>query len=755
MRNTYPIPLAFGYQQTSTEIGAQKCVNMYPNSQRGARQYPGLDFQAITGAGLDILQLENVQTALDAVDNGCTGLDMTFNGDGTKVFISLLGGATLISWFAEFALSTAYDLSTASYTDNFNYYAARTGIAVNHIWNDDGTKLYVLAAGAVKDWAIEEFACTAYDISTASFTDSLEFEADDWTLTALAATVNSSTPRPFFNDDGSKLYLAFARVNTPAFDSQFYVIEYGLSTNYDVSTGTLTGATLLETGNSIDDGGLNVASTFDAVFSASGDVLYIATGSRVVFFACSTAFDATTATRTVAANIAGFPPSGLAAHHSDNDRIFGVTLSAANDTNLLEFVESSGESERGGIVMAGVPYVCVGNILYTFNSSGILSFVAVLDPGISQRGIWSTDGETLVVTFGAYKYEYSVAGGLVSITDADLSSADANAYLDGRWYYSQPSGIVAPSDPNDPTAIDPLEKFTAESMADDVSSVIRAGQLLYIWGPRSLELYKTRGVIRPPVGRQKVIERGIIGTYARDQIDSTVYFLDDNRRPCRMVQLELQEIPVPALGIEWDTYATVSDCIVAAYTVNQERFVDFHFPTANATWTLHEPSGVFFKLEDQDGNFGRVRTYLRAYGKLWGLDHTKFMLYVVDPGTYTNVDLDSPGLTEPLPRVIHTQVVSASALNVQAERMHVHCIKVGYVSTGAATISLSVGFEENLDSFSTAESQAVTAGRGVLEFWRIGPALEVVAQVSCSSNAKVDVTGVWMDLEFSEDVEVG
>ena len=68
----------------------------------------------------------------------------------------------------EYALTTGFDVSTASFVDSFSVTAQETlpqGIA----FNNDGTKMFVIG-GAGDD--VNEYALTTgFDVSTASFVD--------------------------------------------------------------------------------------------------------------------------------------------------------------------------------------------------------------------------------------------------------------------------------------------------------------------------------------------------------------------------------------------------------------------------------------------------------------------------------------------------------------------------------------------------------------------------------------------------------
>ncbi len=109
------------------------------------------------------------------VTNANFGVDMSkptsilFNADGTKLYLGDMTAATIYQW----SLSSPYSITSGSFTyDNKSYYVGGTGLTQNLLsikWNNDGTKLYTLSNA--NDKIFEHDLSTAYDISTASYSN--------------------------------------------------------------------------------------------------------------------------------------------------------------------------------------------------------------------------------------------------------------------------------------------------------------------------------------------------------------------------------------------------------------------------------------------------------------------------------------------------------------------------------------------------------------------------------------------------------
>ena len=147
--------------------------------------------------------------------------DVSFNSDGTKMFVIGLGKSAVI----EYDLAFPYDVSTAAYagpSEEFSVAlqeASPTGLAFNF----DGTKMFIVGTD---DHAVVTYELgTAYDVSTAVYLGSSE-----------EFNVDSELSRPSgltFNSDGSKMFITASSRET--------VVEYDLGMHYDVSSAVYTG----------------------------------------------------------------------------------------------------------------------------------------------------------------------------------------------------------------------------------------------------------------------------------------------------------------------------------------------------------------------------------------------------------------------------------------------------------------------------------------------------------------------------------
>ena len=151
----------------------------------------------------------NQEFSVSSQESTPTGV--SFKYDGTKMYIIGLSNDSVF----QYSLSTAWDVSTASYENKS--FSTQTQIAYPQglYFTSDGTKFYT--CGYVSDDAAQYTLSTAWDVSTASHTNTLDLAADEATLRGVA-----------LKSDGTKFYTIGSTTDT--------VRQYSLSTAYDLST---------------------------------------------------------------------------------------------------------------------------------------------------------------------------------------------------------------------------------------------------------------------------------------------------------------------------------------------------------------------------------------------------------------------------------------------------------------------------------------------------------------------------------------
>lgn len=135
-----------------------------------------------------------------------------FADDGNRLYLI---GASSDSIY-QYGMTTAYDLSTASYSNKSFSVSSQEGSPSALRFNNDGTKVFVV--GYSGDKVYEYNLSTAYDITSASYNN-------------VSFSVVSQDSRPtglHFNNDGKKMYVCGTSTDD--------IYEFDLTTGFDLST---------------------------------------------------------------------------------------------------------------------------------------------------------------------------------------------------------------------------------------------------------------------------------------------------------------------------------------------------------------------------------------------------------------------------------------------------------------------------------------------------------------------------------------
>ena len=220
----------------------------------------GTVVSAVEGYALSGASYDGVSFSVGSQDGVPYGL--TFNNDGTSMY--MLGGVN--NTVFQYTLSTAYDVSTASYASKSFSLSSQSGSAVGVAFNDTGTKMYTSTTTPIVH---------QYDLSTA-------FDVSTSVYNSVSLTVLGNPFDIIFNGDGSKLYV------TDTSGSNVY--QYSLSTAYDLSTGSYDNVSLSVVSRSNSE-------NYGIAFNGSGTALFVSSGTNdtVDRYNLTTAYDLSTA----------------------------------------------------------------------------------------------------------------------------------------------------------------------------------------------------------------------------------------------------------------------------------------------------------------------------------------------------------------------------------------------------------------------------------------------------------------------------
>lgn len=319
-----------------------------------------------------------------------------------------------------------------------------------------------------------------------------------------------------------------------------------------------------------------------------------------------------------------------------------TTVAVFGCPGLVSFATCGAGPIRGFDVMGGLLYVVSGGFLYSLTNLGVAT---QLGGTISGNGPVRMDnnGTQLAIANGANGYIYSVSGGFQLISDADFHPPNTVTFFDQRFVFDRAgTNQFFISDVLDGTSYQALAIASAESRPDDVVAVVLNGQVLGVFGEKTIELWQNIGAVNFPYERMPgaVIERGLAGPYATAKADNTIFFLANNRMFYRLNGVTPVPVSVDSIESIWQRYASVSDAFAFSYHFAGHEFVTLTFPSAPATWVYDIETGLWHERESNDlnrNNYARWRAnaYVRAYDKDLIGDAYSGSVGYLDATTYT------------------------------------------------------------------------------------------------------------------------
>jgi DNA-binding beta-propeller fold protein YncE len=283
---------------TNTELAALQ------EAMEGATDVTGF---SITSASYD-------SKTFDPASQETNPRDIAFNSDGTKAYFIGVGADTVF----QYSLSTAYDISTASYDSVSFSIASQENEPQGLTFNSDGTKMFVV--GTTGDDVNEYTLSTGFDLSTASYSQVFSVSAQDSAPSAIK-----------FNSDGTKMFIAGAGSET--------IYQYTLTTGFDVSTASYASKSISV---------LSEESVLQGLaFNNDGTKMFITgtNGDEINEYTLTTGFDLSTASFSsnlfdVSSQSTGpqsvtFNSDGTKMYITDNNGVFQYSSTSTSYTNQM------------------------------------------------------------------------------------------------------------------------------------------------------------------------------------------------------------------------------------------------------------------------------------------------------------------------------------------------------------------------------------------------------------------------------------
>jgi len=174
-------------------------------------------FQYSLNSGSDVGTASFSGTSFDVSGQTGTPRGVTFNGDGTAMFVI---GENSDSVF-QYSLNSGFDIGTASFSGTSFDVSVQADDPQGVAFNGDGTAMFVI--GENSSSVFQYSLSSGFDIGTASFSG-----------TSFDVSGQTGTPQGVaFNGDGTAMFVTG--------DNSGSVFQYSLSSGFDIGTASFTG----------------------------------------------------------------------------------------------------------------------------------------------------------------------------------------------------------------------------------------------------------------------------------------------------------------------------------------------------------------------------------------------------------------------------------------------------------------------------------------------------------------------------------
>ncbi len=308
---------------------------------------------------------------------------------------------------------------------------------------------------------------------------------------------------------------------------------------------------------------------------------------------------------------------------------------------------------RGAITQDGLMYTVNGLRLYRIDEGGTVTDLGEIE-GPGRVSIASNGTQICIVVPGLKGYIYSVAGGLVEITDVvyttTLGPSKQVVFKDGYFAHYNGSRYFI-SSLNDGLVFDALDFGTAEVDPDGITGIHVNRNILYVCGTNTIEPVQNVGGAGFPFQRIEgaVIQKGVTSQFSLAEFSNSFVFigkgLGENPSIWQFAGSGVAKISTSAIDkiLRELTTTQLAAAFVTTYASRGGFFVTFHLFERSFTFdstasaALKKPVWHERKSKNSEGVLinWRVADIVDAYGLTLVTDRVNGNIGILDDDVYT------------------------------------------------------------------------------------------------------------------------
>lgn len=323
-------------------------------------------------------------------------------------------------------------------------------------------------------------------------------------------------------------------------------------------------------------------------------------------------------------------------------------------------------SNRGAIVMAGVPYFVNGNTLWQYARTidGLGNEIFTLNnlgtiPGNGRVSLATSGIEVCVVVPGTTQaYIYSVSGGFQQITDPNFIPSPAASivngvvFASGYFVFHADNGVIFHSQPNDGLSYNAIDFFKYENGKNEVVGLHEYKDQLYVFSNENSAVYAATNINSNGSAFIKIqgyeFSKGLSSQFAVFDFDGSfvmigqginespkIYaFTGNDFQPISHSSIEylLQRYSSTDISMAFGFNYTFRGGVFAVFSLRNNTFVfDAKVSRLSGELIWHERESI----DLADKSRWRVNSLVTAYNRLLCGDSEDGIIGQVDNETYT------------------------------------------------------------------------------------------------------------------------
>ena len=263
-------------------------------------------------------------------------------------------------------------------------------------------------------------------------------------------------------------------------------------------------------------------------------------------------------------------------------------------------------------------YVVSLDRVYAITTAGVITDFGAISNSNGNQPVSMTASDTQLMIIADGLGYYIQAGVLTQIVDVDFpASVLVGLYSDG-YFIAITARRIYTSALNDVTSWDALDFNVVQASTNDLVTGLVVQRRLVVLGTEIGQIFDNTGNTDFPYEADpaSILAYGCAARFGAGSIPGqAAYVATDSDGNGLIVDLAGRKVSTDAVDFALQEYSTLSDAVVCAFQLDGHHFVQFTFPSANATWRFDVSTGFWHQAEYWNTDTGQWNAHL-------GLFHT-------------------------------------------------------------------------------------------------------------------------------------